>query len=254
MTRSHLDRLVAIVRRTMPVRAVAMSLAMLTAAGCAGIAQPHSALRVPADQFREQVKTLCFLGTNTDVTFDDFEARMSALEELFVDQLERSGFTIVPEERVVEAWREVSADVGDLHDRYTGQFNRDRWVVARQRAIEQLDCDGYAKGRVAQVRVPFNDTKAKWDGVEVAIGGIGRTYGWVTGLSFWAILEDAEGEELYFSTGGIQVLSRVVMKGLFSEGFEDIDPSGLLSDEGANERAISEALRGLRRPQVNPGG
>jgi hypothetical protein len=99
------------------------------------------------------------------------------------------------------------------------------------------------KPTLAVVTAPFQSGRAEWDGAIKDIGG-SEYLGTVTAVSIWIAIEDREGRELYFRSGGIQLLGKLDIKFL-SADLQPIEEELILANEEDCRMGIYLALDGL---------
>jgi hypothetical protein len=90
-----------------------------------------------------------------------------------------------------------------------------------------------------------------WDGTTQDIGGSYDTFGYVPALSLWVSIRDLADDELFFCTGGIQVVSSID-SGFWSSEFAAVPSAELLTDERRNAAAVTTCLEPLLSPPAAP--
>jgi hypothetical protein len=109
-------------------------------------------------------------------------------------------------------------------------------------------CRFLAIPSLVTVSAAWRNGIARWDGTIERFGtGGADAYGYVDALSLHVSIWDADWSQVYFGTGGVQLLARLV-DSFWSSDFETIPDDELLRDAGQIEHAVQGALRDLERP------
>src|SRR5262249_33737440 len=147
--------------------------------------------------------------------------RVATYLAILGQELGRGGFAFVPKEKILAVQRRVYAQPPDVYDRYTGVRDEARYATARPALLaalhEELGCDAILHARVVVVNSVWTLGTAVWDGATEDVEGGSMDSGWIAALSVWLTLDDMHDKEIYFGTGGIQVLVGFEQKGLFSQ-------------------------------------
>jgi hypothetical protein len=208
--------------------------------GCFAAAQPR--LRVDPGGFHASVETICLQPLQSELPFQDEKEVRTGIAQMIETELAQAGIAVVHEERTTPIWEESVADHGGLYDRYTGRPQRATLELVREtfrkRLRDQLGCDALLQPSAAFVMATFNDS-ASWDGASapVASGYMGT----MPAVSLWISILDMEGEEIYFGSGGVQVLGKVT-PGFWSAEFEELPAAVVLGFRDRNAQAVEAAL------------
>lgn len=217
-----------------------LSLFMLP--GC--MAQPR--LTMPVDQVRASIHTVCVGSIVSELQFEGKAERLAAFEVILVEEALRSGWTVVEPARFVALAREVETAGGGSFDPVTGEKDvakaRSLSAEVRGKAREKLGCDGFLYPSLAMVRASWADGVAVWDGIRQSMGGGWNAYGYLPALSLWLRLKDFDDREVFFGTGGVQVLSNLQSTGFFQQDFVTISEQSVLADPAHMHAAAVAAL------------
>jgi hypothetical protein len=221
-------------------------LALLAACGLP--LEPAPGLRVPAPELRGHIDTVCLSPCTVTFDFPDRAAKLAALQGEIRSVLEGAGFIVVPSDAVVEVFRQVNEDEGGYFDPHFGWRDEPKWQRVRTRAYGELErrhqCDALLLPAIAMVVAPWANGTARWDGVEdsmastwSALGSFGR----VPALSLWITVRDMQDREIYFHTGGIQVVQQL-RDSFLRSSFEFVSENDLLADQNRNRNAVRASL------------
>lgn len=225
-------------------------LLLIGSGGCA-TSEPKPAFSLNAAAFREQVHTLCVFPVRYSIPLPADDERRKAFPQELLEPIEGVGYAVVGSELVQALWeRERDVALG-AYDPHTGRRDEARFeeIRARFRAAmaSELGCDATLAVTVATVTADFANGVASWDGAEQSAGSqqaASGKWGYTTALSLWVVIEDLAGEELYFHTGGVQLLSRVELdRG--KPVFRELVPHLVFSDAIRRRAAIRLALEPL---------
>ena len=225
------------------------SLALLAACGVP--VEPAPALRIPDAELRDSIDTICLNPLGIAFEFPDRAQKVAALQADIRAVLESGGFTVVPSEPVVEAFQRVNEREGGYFDPHFGWRDEAKWQRVRAQAYAELHdrhhCDAVLIPSVAIVVAPWANGTASWDGVEDGVSSgwssLG-SWGRVPALSLWVSVRDLRDREIYFRTGGIQVVQHL-HEGFLRSTFEFIPEGDLLADASRNRNAVRLSLQDL---------
>jgi hypothetical protein len=208
--------------------------------------KPYPALRVPLDEFKRRIDTVCYDSLRMDFDLPDRKVRVADLEAMLRNVLEEEGYKVVPPQETIRVYRETVTRQGGYFDPNSGHRNDERYELVRKRALEELGkelgCDAILIPTVAVVYAGFDPKGAQWDGMTEYLGL--SADGWVRALSIWVSIRDLSDEELYFGTGGIETLA-VPSGELFGDDFEPVNIGDLLTNRSRNLGAVRISLRPL---------
>lgn len=218
---------------------------MLVTIGCYRRVQVPR-FRQPEAEFRAATRVICVLPPQLGFSL----ARGKELTVKLRDELQQivatGGFEVPPPSEVDKLWQGTVASLGGAYDIYSGRLDRTKrqeiLAASRDRLKADLKCDALLSATVSLVNANFFAGVAAWDGVRESLRGDGS--GYVGAISLWVSIEDMNGKEQFFGTGGIQVLSHLD-PGFFETKFEAVDEEQVLTDAGARRAAIYESLRTL---------
>lgn len=212
-------------------------------AACGAYPAPRPPWRVPEADVRAHLQTLCVLPLDFQVPLPPDDARRTLVEQRLLARLGES-FRVVPPAETQAAMREAIAATGGWFDPHTGERDPARWEAGRPQAAARLratiGCDATLRATVAVVSVPFSSGEVHWDGRNMPYGRLGSD-GWTTGLSLWIDIRDLDDRELYFGTGGIEVVV-ALDEGFFSHSFTPAAPDQVLRQPMQIDQALSDAL------------
>jgi hypothetical protein len=116
---------------------------------------------------------------------------------------------------------------------------------------DQFQADALVRSVFVPTRASFASGSARWDGVEQDLtkgfgGGLSAfgSVGHVPAVSLYLWIEDLDENPLYFDTGGVQVLSRLVGAGKFA----NVPVESLFTRPDFNARSVHTALKQLVEP------
>lgn len=210
-----------------------------TLSGCGALDTPSS-LRIPREQFKAGFTTLCL--ETLDVPFEvyDLTAKQASFERLLSDGLQAAGINTIPSTNTTAAYERINQAQGGCFDPHTGRPDMAKDNKVHRAVMKELGCQGRVTPEVVVVVSPWNSGEAKWDGVTDSLGGGSDAYGRVGALSLWITIRDADGREIYFTTGGIEILSK--LEGFFFEEFAHVNAQGVLGNGRRNAQAVDTAL------------
>ena len=186
---------------------------------------------------------------------EDDDPRISNFAALLDEELRAMGFGTVSPTETNDTWDRVMAASGTLYDPITGRPDLEAHERARRAAMLALDeehgCGFLLIPSIISVSTSWKNGIARWDGITERFGtGGAGAFGATGALSLHVSIWDGEWEQVYFGTGGIELLARVV-DSFWESDFENVPRESLLTNSEWNLDAIREALRDLRTP-VDP--
>ena len=239
----------------MRLRGSGRRLVALVAAGVAGcmpfVVSPP-ALHIPGSELQERVHTVCLWPSDSALPLS--RAKLDQIDPLVAHELATRGFTVVPAADVQALTTRIMDSEGGFFDPHTGRRDEVRFRRVRERTSTelgaQLHCDATVNATLALVTAPWKNGHAEWDGFEEGmapglLGGYGA-FGYLPALSIWISVRDVHDRELFFGTGGIQVLQKL-SQGFLTEKFEGVAEDTVLGDAAANARAVHTGLTGFSR-------
>jgi hypothetical protein len=220
-------------------------------AACGLPLKPAPGLLIPGPEVRALIETICLSPLGVTFDFPDRTAKFAALEEEIRAALASGGFAVVPSDAVAEVFRQVNEREGGHFDPHFGWRDEAKWQRVRAQVYAELEtrhaCDAVLIPSVAIVVAPWANGTASWDGVEDTVSSGWRslgTWGRVPALSLWVSVRDMRHREVYFHTGGIQVVQQL-REGFLRSTFEFIAESDLLADPSRNRAAVRASLQDL---------
>ena len=211
-------------------------------------------MRADAAWIPAAADTICLTPMELSVALPQPEVTSAAFEKMLADQMRAAGYTVVDSKTTAERAREISASQGGGYDPDTGRPDPARYPQIRKAVLSglahQLGCDIEMTATIVAVQALWYSGTAQWDGATDELSGGGFAHGMVPALSLWVrAWSTADGEEVYFNTGGIQVLEKL---SFLSDTFQPVPAESLLSDTARNLEAIHLALGGLPRHAPTP--
>jgi hypothetical protein len=207
--------------------------------------QPKTALQIPEAETRARVRTVCLHAPRYPFRLAESDLRPGQLEELLRASLEGAGLAVVSSARTTEIAQRVAVREGGVFDAHTGQRDERKVEHVRRSALralhDELGCDAALVPTVEVVVAPWVNGTASWDGASDSLGSGWGAHGRVGALSLWVSIDDVAGGEIYFGTGGIEVVSRLE-SGFWSDEFKHIATDELARDADRNRRAVHASL------------
>lgn len=248
MIRRRADRPLA----WLPAGGEGVALGLVLLAGCfAAPVEPYPALRLPASTLREHVRVICLSKPSVPDGIPDADARAETIEYAVTNALTPAGFTAVGSARTAALGDQIVSQEGGTFDPYTGLRDEQRYRRVHERVMAEarasLGCDAFLTTGVVVVVAPVEGGRARWDGAEEAIAGGEGSYGWVRALTVISSLSDAQGTEIYFGTGGLQVLAQM-QSAFLSTNSVAVPVSELLSHPQIVSRGVYRSLEDLVNP------
>ena len=214
---------------------------------------PYTALKIPRAQLQGQIHTICLHPLNERAPLPQAEAKTAQLEKLLATHLEAAGFSVVPSAQVKAVWDEVKQQRGGYFDPFTGQVDARKLAAIKQTGYRELNhrlgCDAVLIPTIALVTASFSGGIAKWDSTSDVLAFLASGYGYVPALSLWVSVRDLHDQEIYFGTGGIEVVEKLD-SGLLRDQFTQVPVEKLLTNSERNEAAVTASLESLTQPNA----
>jgi hypothetical protein len=180
------------------------------------------------------------------------DPRVARFSELLIQELKARGYGISDREYREAARQRELESFGAVHNVHSGRIDKaaqEAFVVKFNNGlIGGLRCDAKVSPVLATVSAPFSTGLARWDG---AVGRVGSSdyAGTVPALSVWIKISDLYGVELFFRSGGIQVLQKLDT-GFLSAKLQSIPKDEIMVSDDRMRAGIRLALEelGTRRP------
>jgi hypothetical protein len=218
--------------------------ALVVLYACVG-AIPKPALRMAEPDMRARIRTVCLEPTSFPLALPEDDSRPAEMERGLRVALESAGLTVVDSEQTGAVWKTEIDRSGGLYDPHNGRRDEEKFQRVRSAVLrtlhDQLGCDASLNPEVAIVLAPWVNGTASWDGVSDSLGSGWGSSGRVGALSLWVRIVDAGGNEIYFGTGGIQVLSKLD-SGFWSSEFKTVAEDDVGRDAERNRRAVNASL------------
>jgi outer membrane murein-binding lipoprotein Lpp len=233
-------------------------LAALITAGCASRA--YDPFRIPADEFRQRVKTIAVASVAISSELGDRAAVQAKFNPAIETKLREAGFTVVAAQEFQATWDAKVNELGGLFDQNTGKVNDAKatallnHIRAETKTRFNADALLLPRGTAVTARfsyTPFVGVRAAWDGASEALetGAFDKVIsprgnGSVDALSLVLRIEDLNGSALYVHAGGIQALSKLSPgAGNFGgSSFVQVPKDQLLTDDARMQQAVQYAL------------
>lgn len=225
-------------------------------AGCkTNPSKPVSPFRIDESVFRERIQTLCLEPISNPFSLPEGDKRIEKLTGLLIGELEARGFSVVRSDRLAELRKRELESAGGIYDPHTGRIVPARYEAFMARYLEsagaKLGCDAILHASVAVVTASFYSNWAEWDGAREKIGSSGYS-GTVPAISLWVEITDLEQQELYFRSGGIQILKKLDT-GFLKAELEPIPQEQILARKDRCLEAVRLALAMLGTPTLDAG-
>ncbi|HYC55912.1 MAG TPA: hypothetical protein VEL28_13340 [Candidatus Binatia bacterium] len=223
----------------------------LSLASCSSAQLPEPVDETAVASVRASVHTVCIERAGSDVDLACCRDRVVTFEQVLAARLADAGFKVV-DANVTTAFRDRELrKLGGWYDPVTGardeaRYSRLRADVAKAMSAE-LGCQAVVRPYLGVVRSNWRNGVARWDGVsdQVAGGATLGAHGWASAMSLWLSIHDlASDRELYFRSGGIQLLAGKIKGG---SGWTALPESRLLAAPERNRQAVDLALEPLLR-------
>jgi hypothetical protein len=223
-------------------------IAGLALAGCTQVRRtpPVPPLQVPEDTIRGRIGTICIDRLRMDFPVPDAERKAAEIQDLIAGVLGKAGVTTVAPADSTRVFNEAVKRSGGYYDVHSGERDEARFAAVSQAGFqalhERLGCDALLAPTVAVVLAPWRNNEAAWDGITDSLGdGVGG-YGYVPALSLWISIQDRDGREIYFGTGGIQIGTRLE-QGFLRDRFKGVGEETLLGRPFRNQIAVEVSLQ-----------
>lgn len=208
--------------------------------------QPYLALRTTADEMR-RVTTICIDPVAIEFPVTHREQRIATIETSFRAALAHKGYRSPEIEDTRRAAQAVADEGTGFFDPDTGFLDAEgfrRYRAYRIRGLQRhLGCGAVLVATVVPVYAPFELGRAEWDGVQQFMVAKREEAGWLRALSVYVHLFDVTGRELYFSTGGIEVLATI--SGAFLRKGRPVEAGAILGDEWRIRNGVWTSLADL---------
>jgi hypothetical protein len=223
-------------------------IAGLALAGCTQVRRtpPVPPLQVPEDTIRGRIDTVCIDRLRMDFPVPDAERKAAEIQDLIAGILDRAAIKTVGPAESTRVFNEAVERSGGYYDVHSGERDEVRFAAMSQagfRALhERLGCDALLAPTVAVVLAPWRNNEAAWDGITDSLGGGGAGgYGYAPALSLWISIQDLDGREIYFGTGGIQIGTQLE-QGFLRNRFKGVGDEMLLGRPFRNQIAVETSL------------
>lgn len=239
-----------------PLIAAALLVLPLVLAGCSSKPRIESTdpFLTPEEGFKKSVKILAVAPVEIPPGLPDTTTVADEFSSLIDTELNRRGYSVIHPQQYTAAWNKVSAEIGDLRLLASGDRDELKMCEAMVRTMESLGADFKLDAVVfptlVVVEAEFGAGRAVWDGAEQEIETAGAMESFLAGsqrgvvgaLSLKMSIRDVEGNPLFVSSGGIQVLSKMEGK-----AFVNVPREELFTDKERNRRAVEIAIEPLKR-------
>jgi len=237
------------------LRAAVVVAILFGASGCVVPPRPKPQ-RYSASEFRSRFATLCLASPELPNDLAGKNEREDIVMSAVTHGLAARGYEVVPTSEAMPLWDAAVAAEGGIYDPLDGTLDVAKSARARRAALrqmhEKLGCDALVEVTVAVVMAPFAASgEAHWDGVTYMLPGARGLIGRTPALSLWIAIVDLDDEEIYFGTGGIQLLGGFG-GGAFSRGFALRDDEEILARSQALALGVQKALEGIDPSVVGP--
>lgn len=197
---------------------------------------------------RSGVQSICLWSVETDLDLAATDPRLASYEQVLAAELGSAGYTVVDSARTTAVWNKVLRDQGGYYDPRSGRRDAARYEHLKSMAgaalKTQLGCEALARPNLAVVRSRWSGTSAHWDGTRDELeGGAWGTSGTVLALSLWLRIGSLPADdEIYFRSGGVQVLAGMRRTGLLRKEWTTVGDQNILNDAARNRRSVQLAI------------
>ncbi len=235
-------------------RSPLLALSLLLASGLLGCASlPETvAFRIPEENFRSKVHTLCIAPIASELGLAEFEDRAAQFEHFIGHNLKLAGFAVVAARSTEEAREAIlEQGLGGCYDEFTGEANvalcDERRAQLRAALHDQLGCDAILHSRIALATAHFDESYPRWDGRTHSLWPVQAIVGYVGSTSLWIQINGIEdGEELYWRSAGIEILMKMTKD--FGPRFDPVPDDRILINPVQNMTAVLSSLAPLLGP------
>lgn len=229
-------------------RAILVVAAALSASACT-LGPTSKPLRYSAVEFQRTYDTLCLGVPELPHGIVDADEKAKVVATALATGLAARNYTVVDADRTGAVWGDVVAREGGFHDPLVGAVDLARFERIRLAALRELhdsfECDAYVAPQVVVVMAPFEGSgEAHWDGVTDQVPGIRGMIGRTGALSLWVTIFDLGAREVYFGTGGIEILEPDSVR-VVAGAFQVNDGENVLGRSQRLALAVQEALEGI---------
>jgi len=247
------------IRRVLATLVVAAAALPPLARSATPAADPR--FKVPRAQLIATVRSVGVLPVSIVDVVPDADTVARRLESEVLAHMAPAGFELVSPEVMKEIEAKARTAVGGLFDPLTGRQIQDKVRAFHEYNAKEYrrdhPVDAWLRVRVVQRVARIARATAIWDGVSDSSSGragfvgfmvSGGAVGQLPALSLSVQLIAADGQLLYESLGGLQLLS-------YAKGFAGnidilaVDPKFIMQDPARDERALGIALDPLARGQ-----
>jgi hypothetical protein len=215
--------------------------------------------KVPRAQLIATVKSVGVGPVYVPDIVPDADTVAQRLESEVLARMAPAGFELVSPEAMKQIQARAKTAVGGLYDPLTGRAFQDKIQASREYVTKEYrrehPIDAWLRVRVVERLAPIAHGIATWDGVSDSGTGhtgfagymfSGAANGHIPALSLSVQLVALDGQVLYESQGGLQVLEYV--KGLAGNiDMLPVDPKFIMKDPARDQRALGIALDPLAR-------
>ena len=230
---------------------IAMIVLGAVAAGCA--TTPYNPFHVSRDEIFRRVKTVAVATVRVSADLSDADQTRAEFQNMIADELKAEGFQVVPATEYDQIFKRLRDEISGFFDPKTGKADEEKIKkvhdLCRRELTAKFQTDAILYPAIVVVSANFYEQTASWNGVtETATAGnwlqrmfSGGYTGKIPALSLWVWLKDMNGEVLYANGGGLQLISKMSVK-----GFVDVPVQELLVDPKIKSRSVEIAFAPLR--------
>ncbi len=255
------------------VRAVAIvlsvaALAWGTVGPCSAATKPDPRFKVAPAELLATLRTIGVVPSVVPNDVPDAEQVAQRLDSEVVSWLTSAGYQVVPPAEMRAIRARASAAMGGVYDPLTGRAVKEKLAALDEFTNVEFTVkhrvDALLRIAVVTRRARFLGGVAGWDGVHESSTGQTGVSGLMVGLgsagklpalSLAVQLTEVQGNALYASLGGLQLLGYVDRSGRNGAfGQRSVDPKFIMDDPVRDERALALALDPLRRTRAAASG
>lgn len=204
--------------------------------------------------FKKNIKTLALAPAEAARALNMPDAIGRMLEAEVARRLDRMGFELIAVGNYRKIRDRMKQQVGGYAIPGSQELDADKMAAVREHSFREMlyrhDMDALVTIQVHYIGAPFENNKAKWDGVDQKIsrktGGIGELFGnekysGTAGASSLQIsIFDRSYELLFREEGGIEVVMQID-----GQSLAPLPTEQLFLDEKRLKKSVQLALKGL---------
>lgn len=233
---------------------VVATASLLLLAGCLG--SPH--LKIPVKEMNRRVRTLCTAPIQLEPDLGVASDHIQGYQGILMQELHRTSWEIVEPSRYAAIERRVNEQEGGYFDPVTGEADQSKRAriaeQVRSAARSELGCEATLHPSIVVVGAACANGEAIWDDTSQYVGTVwDSSVGGIPALSLWVSIRDERDTELFFGTGGIQLLVRTEAVGFSKRRFVEVPGAVLLKDARRMYDSVRAALQPFLKKRPSEG-